>query len=234
MPFASEQARLYDFGNLALMENNRGRRRFVIYDWLAPLYDLGVWLFFLPAGGEDRLRQRVLAGLEPLSTESLVLELCSGTATLSLRVANKGAKAVALDNSPGMLAVAREKAKRLNAGITLIRADAATLPFMEGAFDRVVASLGMHELGKDRITAALNEAERALKKGGRLVIFDYHKAEGVAGWIERLIFAFLETETGVEWIDMDIQSVLRQAGFKDFNRSYFAKDALQLITASKA
>ena len=215
------------------MQDNAVRRRFVIYDWLAPLYDLGVWFFFLLTGGEDRLRARVIEGLEPLSAESLVLELCCGTATLSLRAAVRGANAIALDNSPGMLAVAREKAERLKTGISLIRADASTLPFREGAFDRVIASLGMHELGRDRATAALNEAKRVLKKGGRLVIFDYHKAEGVAGWIERLIFAFLETDTAEEWIAMDIQSVLRQAGFKDFRRSYHVQGTLQLVSADK-
>lgn len=215
------------------MKDTPVRRRFIMYDWLAPLYDLGVWFLFLLTGGEDRLRARALEGLEPMRPESLVLELCCGTATLSLRVADRGARAIALDNSPGMLAVAREKAQRLNKGITLIRADAATLPFREGAFDRVIASLGMHELGRDRVTAALTEAERVLKKGGRLVIFDYHKAEGVAGWIERLIFAFLETDTAVEWIDMDIQSVLRQAGFKYFRRSYHVQGTLQLVSADK-
>lgn len=215
------------------MKDTPVRRRFVIYDWLAPLYDLGVWFLFLLTGGEDRLRARVLEGLEPMRPESLVLELCCGTATLSLRAAVRGANSIALDNSPGMLAVAREKAQRLNTGITLIRADASTLPFREGAFDRVIASLGMHELGRDRVAAALTEAERVLKKGGRLVIFDYHKAEGAAGWIERLIFAFLETDTAVEWIGMDIQSVLRQAGFKDFRRSYHAQGVLQLVSAEK-
>lgn len=209
------------------------RRRFIIYDWLAPLYDLGVWFLFLLTGGEDRLRAMALEGLEPMRPESLVLELCCGTATLSLRAAARGANAIALDNSPGMLAVAREKAQRLKTGVTLIRADASTLPFREGVFDRVIASLGMHELGRDRVTAALTEAERVLKKGGRLVIFDYHKAEGVAGWIERLIFAFLETDTAKEWIGMDIQSVLRQAGFKDFRRSFHVQGTLQLVSADK-
>ncbi|MBI5237248.1 MAG: methyltransferase domain-containing protein [Deltaproteobacteria bacterium] len=215
------------------MEDNSCRRRFIIYDWLAPLYDLGVWFLFLLTGGEDRIRGRVLAWLEPLRPESLVLELCCGTATLSLRAAVRGANAIALDNSPGMLAVAREKAERLKTGITLIRADATTLPFREGAFDRVIASLGLHELGRDRAAVALSETMRVLKKGGRLVIFDYHKAEGAAGWIEKLIFAFLETNTAEEWIAMDIQSVLRQAGFKDFRRSYYAQMALQLVSADK-
>ncbi len=205
-----------------------------MYDWLAPLYDLGVWLFFLPAGGEEKTRAAVMEALEPAGGGSLVLELCSGTASLSLMAAKGGARAIALDNSPGMLAVAGEKDRRLKAGITLVRADAEALPFREGAFDRVVASLAMHELGKDRATTALSETMRVLKHGGRLVIFDYHRAGGVAGWFERLAFAFLETHTAEEWVGVDIQSALREAGFRGFNRSYFAKGALQLITASKA
>lgn len=206
---------------------------FYLYDWLAPLYDLGVRLAAFPFGGEARLRARLLD--EAAVTGGLrVLDIFSGTATLSLMAARRGASAFALDITEGMLKAAREKARGENARIGLVRGDSVELPFADGSFDRVLASMGLHETRPEALKAILSEAGRVLKSGGRLAIFDFHRAEGLSGALQSVFFTFFEGETARAWVRTDIQSLLSSLGFKDFRRVFLAKRSLQIVTAKKA
>ncbi|MEK7773131.1 MAG: methyltransferase domain-containing protein, partial [Deltaproteobacteria bacterium] len=110
--------------------------RHMVSDLFAPLYDLGVWFVTLFLGGEEGLREKVIAEALPLEGKA-VLEIFAGTATLSLMAAKMGARAVALDISRGMLKAAVEKAVKSGASVCPVRADAAALPFGSGSFDRV-------------------------------------------------------------------------------------------------
>lgn len=204
----------------------------VVYDWLAPLYDLGVWFLGLLLGGEDRFRDKVIAAIEPLEGKK-VLEVFAGTATLSLKAAKHGAKATALDISEGMLGVAREKAKRAGVVLELTKGDAGKLPFEDGSFDRVIISLGLHETEVEKIPPILKEAYRVLKGGGKLVIFDFYRAEGLAGFMESVFFVFFEGETAKVWVRMDLQELLSGIGFKNFNRQFLLRRIFQVTTAEK-
>ncbi|MEK7774191.1 MAG: methyltransferase domain-containing protein, partial [Deltaproteobacteria bacterium] len=114
-----------------------------------------------------------------------------------------------------------------------VRADAAALPFGSGSFDRVIASMGLHEASPDAVDGALKEAYRVLKKGGRLVIFDYSRAEGAARIIQEVFFAFAEGEHARGWMDADIDGLLSGMGFKDFRRKFLFQRALQVLTVEK-
>lgn len=205
---------------------------YFLYDWLAPLYDLGVWLVSLPFGGESRLRERLLDEAD-IREGARVLEIFSGTATLSVMAAKRGAKATALDVTGGMLKVAREKARGSGVKMGFVRADASVLPFIDASFDRVIASMGLHEAGAGSVREILSEAKRVLKPGGGLAIMDFHRAEGAAGKAESLFFTFFEGETARDWVGTDIQSLLSGLGFKDFRRSFFLERSLQILTAKK-
>lgn len=202
------------------------------YDLVAPVYDLGVWLAALPLGGEERLRAEVIALMRPLEGMR-VLELFAGTSSLSMMAAKEGATAVALDKSAGMQGAAREKIRRQTGAVRLARGDASTLPFQTETFDRAVISLGLHETEAWSIPLVLAEAHRVLKKGGRLAIFDYYGADGAAGFIQRCFFAAFEGPSALVWIKMDVDAALREAGFRNFHRRFFAKRALQAITVEK-
>ena len=205
---------------------------YCLYDWLAPLYDLGVWLASLPFGGEARLRERLLDEAE-IKEGTRVLEIFSGTGTLSVMAAKRGTKATALDVTGGMLKVAKEKAKGYGVKIGFVRADASMLPFAEGSFERVVASMGLHETGPGAVTEILSEAKRVLQPGGGLAIMDFHRAEGMAGKAQSLFFTFFEGETARDWVGTDIQSLLSGLGFKDFRRSFLIDRSLQIVTVKK-
>lgn len=204
-----------------------------LFDWLAPLYDLSVWLAFSLVGGETVIRERVLAQAEPL-TGADIIEICAGTATLSLMALKKGARAVvALDISQGMLDVAKEKARKENAHLMPVMSDAATMPFGDDAFDRAIVSIGLHEVRQGSLRQILCEIYRVLDRGGKLVIFDYHRAEGLPGLWQRIFFSFFETNEARVWVGTDLQERLRECGFRDFRRQFLAKRALQIVTVVK-
>src|SRR3989338_3368286 len=105
------------------------------FDIFAPLYDLGMWLIGLPFGGERRLRSAVIEKMTPLQ-DCRILEMCCGTATLSLMAAENGASVYGLDITHGMLNVAQEKARNKGARLGLIQTDAISMPFKEKDFYR--------------------------------------------------------------------------------------------------
>lgn len=215
---------------------------YIVFRLFAPLYDLGVWLFALPFGGEARLRQAVMdevssagrGSRRPIGLEgSRVLEIFAGTATLSLLASERGAIVTAVDINRGMLLVAAEKVRRAGGRVGLARADAARLPFAGDTFDCVMASLGLHEAPQDRIPVILGEVCRVLKKGGQFTIFDFHRAEGKAGWLQKVFFVFAEGETARAWVGTDLQTRMPEAGFVNFRRRFLHNRFFQVLSADK-
>jgi len=212
---------------------SKGPSRSIDFDIVAPFYDLGLWFVGLFLGGEKRLRAEFVREAMPLEGMK-TLEIFAGTATLSLLAMEHGAEAVATDLSGPMLKVAGQKSEKTGAGIKIVRSDSASLPFKDKAFQRVLVCLGLHEVPPDQARAALHEAARVLERGGRIVIEDYYRGSGIAGALQRFFFLFTEGPEAEDWLSMDIQSLLRHAGFKNFRRKYTLGKTLQIITAEKA
>jgi SAM-dependent methyltransferase len=95
-----------------------------------------------------------------------ILDAGCGAGPLFEALRDRGAIVTGFDTSPGMLAVAR---RRLGPDADLQVADLAKpLPFADGAFDDVVASLVLHYL--EDWGPPLAELRRVLKPGGRLIV----------------------------------------------------------------
>ncbi len=206
--------------------------RRIVFDQFAPVYDLGFWFLSLFFGGEGRLRRSVIDEARPLEGKR-VLEVCAGTAALSLMAAEMGASVTAVDIGIGMLKVAGAKSARAGRRLALVRADASVLPFGPGVFDRVIVSLGLHEAGPGLVPLMLAESHRVLKDKGRLVIYDFHGADGGAGIVQRTLFHFIEGDEVWPWLKTDIQGLLNKTGFTGFRRQFSLKRAMQLITVQK-
>lgn len=109
-----------------------------------------------------------------------ILDAGCGSGPLSAALRERGAVMTGIDASSGMLELARQ---RLGADADLQVADlAAPLPFPDGAFDDVVASLVLHYLQDWEPT--LTELRRVLTPGGRLLVSVDHPF--VAYGIQRL------------------------------------------------
>ncbi|MEJ1199300.1 MULTISPECIES: class I SAM-dependent methyltransferase [unclassified Streptomyces] len=95
-----------------------------------------------------------------------VLDAGCGSGPLTAALRDRGAVVTGIDASAGMLALAR---RRLGDDVALHLADLSDrLPFDDGAFDDVVASLVLHYLEDWEPTLA--ELRRVLRPGGRLIV----------------------------------------------------------------
>ena len=100
-----------------------------------------------------------------------VLDVGCGTGMHLEHYSNSGCRVSGIDLSPAMLAIAR---KRLGDAADIREADAREMPFEDGAFDVVLASLFLHELSPDARMKVVEEMLRVMKPEGRMLITDFH------------------------------------------------------------
>lgn len=128
-----------------------------------------------------------------------VLEAGCGTCNLALKIKEKGASVVGLDNSQVALNICREK----DLDLEVVLADLTEeLPFADNYFDKITCNNVLYTLPEEAHTSVLKEFKRVLKKGGRIVISNVRKdwkplaiyVEGIRLTIARegLIKAFLK------------------------------------------
>ncbi len=148
----------------------RGRRAY--YDWFSRFYDRFVYLHSRDKQG---LARKFLVDQLPLQIGGLVLDLCTGTATLlpllQATVGSEG-QVVGVDFSHGMLQVAQKKTRSF-ANVYLVEADAGFLPFMAGSFDAVTCSHAFYELKGETQNRALEEIVRVLKPNGAFLMMEH-------------------------------------------------------------
>ena len=103
-----------------------------------------------------------------------ILDAGCGSGPLFAALRDRGAIVTGFDKSAGMLELAR---RRLGNDADLLVADLGSpLPFPDGAFDDVIASLVLHYL--EDWTAPLAELRRVLRPGGRLIASVDHPLQG--------------------------------------------------------
>ncbi len=133
-----------------------------IYRLWAPVYDATVGHFFFPG----RRRAMDLLNLQP-GERVLLVGVGTGEDLLLLPA---GVTATGIDLSPDMLGKARQKLPLPGRDVTLLRGDAQQLLVDEAGYDAVVFNLILSVIPDG--VACLRENLRALKPGGRAVVFD--------------------------------------------------------------
>lgn len=114
-----------------------------------------------PAGYERTL-ERARAHLKPADA---VVEFGCGTGTTALKLAPSVARLVGTDISPGMIAIAREKAAGEGApNVEFIVATPEAAPWPDAAFDAALSFNALHLIAARE--AALRGIYRVLKPGG--------------------------------------------------------------------
>lgn len=156
-------------------------RRFLDqYQRVAASYDRTLRLMMLlGALWEPSARRRDLVAPLKLNPGDVVLEVGAGTGSdlplIAERIGRAG-KLFAMDLSPGMLAVAREKTARKGIPAEFALSNAGYLPYRDGLFDAVLHFGGINTFGeKER---ALAEIARVTRPGGKIVIGDEGLAPG--------------------------------------------------------
>jgi SAM-dependent methyltransferase len=145
------------------------RRNRVAWDTMASGYaewaprawaaDEVAWgIFSVPEAELGALPESV-AGLD-------VVELGCGTAYFSAWLSRRGARVVALDNSPAQLATARRMQERFGLDFPLHLGNAEETPFDDASFDLAISEYGASIWCEPERWVA--EAARLLRPGGRL------------------------------------------------------------------
>ncbi|MCA9294175.1 MAG: metalloregulator ArsR/SmtB family transcription factor [Phycisphaerales bacterium] len=133
--------------------------------------------FFGRVGGEWAEIRRELFGrhftasglLALLPRDWVVADLGCGTGDGAEMLSDHVARVIAVDQSPEMLAAGRTRlADRRN--VDFVEGALESLPMKDASVDAAVALLVLHHVGD--AAAALREAARVLKPGGRVLILD--------------------------------------------------------------
>lgn len=112
-----------------------------------------------------------LAERTELDSTQTVVDVGTGTGFVAAGLASRAARVIALDNSPGMLAVARNNLDRLAIhNVDLREADLASLPLPGDSVDAAVANMVLHH-AKDP-AEMLVEMARVTRPGGRVAVTD--------------------------------------------------------------
>jgi ubiquinone/menaquinone biosynthesis C-methylase UbiE len=156
-------------------ETDRIRR---IFDKQAPTYDRSMSRFerLLFKGNREWVCSRAAGD---------VLEIAAGTAR-NLPLYPPEAKLTGVELSPEMAALGRRRAAELGREIDLRVGDAERLDFADESFDTVVCTYGLCTIPDDR--AALREAKRVLRRGGRLLLAEHVRSPNlVVRGIQRVL-----------------------------------------------
>lgn len=170
--------------------------------------------------GIDQLRTKMFERVK-----GDVLELAVGTG-LNLPYYKRVKSLTAIDLSPGMLEKAEEKFRELekrdiednsddrkSTNVKFEIANVESLPYEDETFDYVVDTFSMCVFEKP--DAALREAKRVLKKGGKLLLFEHSRAKknallstyqsATSGMVKKMA-------KGCDW-SQDVERLVGEAGF---------------------
>jgi demethylphylloquinol methyltransferase len=150
--------------------------RKIYYDAFARFYDGFVAFHSSDTQGAAR---DFLSNIVPVSEGDRILDVCTGTGSLLLRLRKKvgmGGLVVGVDFSRGMLHVNQKKTE-IYENICLVEADAASLPFPAQSFDAVTCSHAFYELKGESQERSLQEILRILKPGKAFFMMEHDLPE---------------------------------------------------------
>lgn len=162
-----------NFGDQLVSPAEKTRRVGSVFTSVARNYDV---MNDLMSGGMHRLwKDRFVAKVKPRVGET-ILDMAGGTGDIAFRMAKRGARVTVSDINGDMLAVGMERAsKRAIDGLVWQRENAETLSFADASFDAYTIAFGIRNVTD--IPAALREAHRVLRFGGRFFCLEFSTTE---------------------------------------------------------
>lgn len=196
------------------------------------IYDRSIAVTMRERAWRPRLVEEVLSGG---AREVLDLGCGTGTLTIAMARAAGGARITGIDGDAEILEIARGKAG--SEGIDFIEGLADALPFADGCFDRVACSLFLHHLDPPVKWAALAEALRVLRPGGRLHVADFGRSQDP---LMRFLFAGLQMLDGIsntaDHPAGRLPAIIEDAGFRRVQHTVRLRTAwgsFELLTADR-
>jgi len=191
-----------------------------IFDGLSSIYDRGMLpleLLIL-----RRLRRRVFPSLR-----GEVLELGIGTG-INLPLYGPEASVTGCDASAEMLTWAGKRCTQRR--VTLVQADAQSLPFADGSFDAVTASLTFCSVADP--ARGLAEARRVLVGGGRLALLEHTRGSGLGAWLTDVLNPLWNAWSRDCHLDRETAQTVARAGFEVQRVERHAMGIVRVIEAT--
>jgi demethylmenaquinone methyltransferase/2-methoxy-6-polyprenyl-1,4-benzoquinol methylase len=162
-----------NFGDELVSPDEKTRRVGAVFSSVARRYDV---MNDLMSGGMHRLwKDRFVARVKPRPGET-ILDMAGGTGDVAFRLARRGALVTVADINADMLGVGRERAeKRGLTGLEWRVENAEQLSFTSASFDAYTIVFGIRNVTD--IPAALSEAHRVLKRGGRFFCMEFSRSD---------------------------------------------------------
>lgn len=161
------------FGKEDVAPEEKTRRVGEVFASVARRYDI---MNDLMSAGMHRLwKDDFVRALKPREGEQ-ILDMAGGTGDIAFRIEASGADVTVADINPHMLEVGMERAAER--GITTMiwrEENAETLSFPDRSFDAYTIAFGIRNVTD--IPAALKEAHRVLKFGGRFFCLEFSTTE---------------------------------------------------------
>jgi demethylmenaquinone methyltransferase/2-methoxy-6-polyprenyl-1,4-benzoquinol methylase len=157
------------FGYEEVSREEKTRRVGGVFANVASRYDL---MNDAMSGGMHRLwKDRFVRRVNPRANEQ-ILDMAGGTGDIAFRLARSGASVTVADINPAMLEVGMKRAQERGIdGLVWSEANAETLSWPDRFFDAYTIAFGIRNVTD--IPAALREAHRVLRRGGRFFCLEF-------------------------------------------------------------
>jgi len=162
-----------NFGDELVSPEEKTRRVGEVFSSVARRYDL---MNDLMSGGMHRLwKDRFVKRVKPRAGED-ILDMAGGTGDVAFRMARRGARVTVADINADMLEAGHQRAQaRSLEGLSWKVENAEQLSFDSAAFDAYTIVFGIRNVTD--IPAALREAHRVLKRGGRFYCMEFSSSD---------------------------------------------------------
>ncbi|NUR45234.1 MAG: class I SAM-dependent methyltransferase [Sphingomonas sp.] len=162
-----------NFGDELVSPEEKTRRVGEVFSSVARRYDL---MNDLMSGGMHRLwKDRFVARVKPRAGEE-ILDMAGGTGDVAFRMARRGAHVTVADINADMLEVGKQRAEaRQLSGLTWKVENAEALTFADASFHAYTIVFGIRNVTD--IPAALRDAHRVLKRGGRFYCMEFSSSD---------------------------------------------------------
>jgi len=209
-----------NFGDELVSPEEKTRRVGAVFSSVARRYDI---MNDLMSGGMHRLwKDRFVNRVKPRRGEE-ILDMAGGTGDVAFRMAQRGAHVTVADINADMLEVGKERAQRRGlTGLSWKVENAEQLTFADASFDAYTIVFGIRNVTD--IPAALREAHRVLKRGGRFYCMEFASSDWPGfsslydAWASRMIprigQAVADDENSYRYLVESIRRFPRPNAFK--------------------
>jgi demethylmenaquinone methyltransferase/2-methoxy-6-polyprenyl-1,4-benzoquinol methylase len=207
------------FGEELVTPEEKTRRVGEVFSSVARRYDL---MNDLMSGGMHRLwKDRFVARVKPRAGEE-ILDMAGGTGDVAFRMARKGARVTVSDINADMLEAGKKRAQARELDLKWQVENAEALTFADNSFDAYTIVFGIRNVTD--IPAALTEAHRVLKRGGRFFCMEFSSSDWPGfsqlydRWADNVIpklgKAFADDEASYKYLVESIRRFPRPEAFR--------------------